>query len=271
MSAAAPKSWSEALHHYQQTKVIIPALPDTRVTRHLPLSHAAYKHVNNPITGEYRDTEYKEEQEQRDIQRREQQQQRQQRRAAAASGSSADRKNTQHHHNIITHAETHSASSSSAPSSTVTTTTTSTSTPSSTQEYNIINNHLNYSDSASRLAAQDAAVIQRLHSKATLKLSKERRDYNHINHTYNTYTDKQQQHREEIDTEKKTLARNEEYWKTHHYHPILAEFYHPDMEAKFKEERQKAEQGYGQQQLLKLPDRYKHSEGMTYNIINHQT
>lgn len=94
--------------------------------------------------------------------------------------------------------------------------------------------------------------------------SKMVRDYNMISNKY--LQDHEDKNRSDAHTAKQQAA--QKFWKTHTYNPIAASFYSPRKEESFQEQREIQKKEHGKDNVEKLPETYKYSEGRLYNILN---
>ncbi|CAI2365184.1 unnamed protein product [Moneuplotes crassus] len=100
--------------------------------------------------------------------------------------------------------------------------------------------------------------------KVTKKVTKTGlRDYNIITNRYLELNDE----KVVVDKEIERLNAAKKYWKTHDYDPVNTQYYDPDKEQEFVDEREHNAKIHGQDWVQKLPKSWK-EEGGLYNPIN---
>jgi len=88
---------------------------------------------------------------------------------------------------------------------------------------------------------------------------------------FDIITNRYLQHHEEksmIDKEAYKQQAAELFWKTHDYDPVTVSYVDPDKEDEFQKIREEREKIHGKDQIEKLPNGVKYSEGALYQPIN---
>jgi len=135
------------------------------------------------------------------------------------------------------------------------------------RDYDIINLHMQFADSAARLAAEDAEAKRKIELRNSTKQSKvnvEKRDFDIIKQRY-TEGDHDARVAAESAAAADELRRR--YYRTSHYNPVQCVFTNPHEESRYQAERLAlcASQGFLQQSAL--PPRIRRSEGQLYDIF----
>ena len=126
-----------------------------------------------------------------------------------------------------------------------------------------------YPDAPSILRLRDAEQRARDVRQASLKHSREQRDYDVVGHRYR-YRGEGAEAKEAEEEGRRRADIVRTYWQGHHYNPVVGEFYNPEMEAAWRRRKAEVEATWGQERDQQRRERVTLDPATSgYNILYH--
>lgn len=139
------------------------------------------------------------------------------------------------------------------------------------RDYDLITTKDRFVESAERLEKIDLAAAP---GKGGPRHTAESRDFNIVSNNFQRVGVGIRSYDREIHDERSLEERSrnsqelrEKYYELRHYNPLTTQFYHPDEEKRFQNEKKFASASHGQLALSALPPSIKRSEGLQYDIL----